>query len=486
MTDYDLIIIGGGAGGFAAANHTNQLEQETLLINDAGDLPLGGTCVNVGCIPSKTLLHQGEQYYYPRHSPFDSFSLDGTGSLSDAIEETNTMVDSFREQNYHNVVDKQDHVDLVDGHATFIDDHTVQVNGETYSADTILIATGASTNIPPIDGIETVDYLTNRSVLDLDDTPDSVIIIGGGPLGLEWGQIFHHFDIQVTVLEHNDQVLKQEDPLIAQELRTHLEDEGIQIQTAVEPVQVNQTSNEVTVTYDQNGETSTVTGDEVLLAPGIDPNTESLNLDTIGVDTDDRGFIQINDRMETAVPHIYAAGDVTGEYPLETVAAKQGNIAARNMLEDSTESGDSARSSEHDSSSSAGTEINYQEIPHAIFTSPQVASVGITEDKYMEEYDTCLCTTVQLDHVEKAAAIKDTRGIARMVLDHETEEVIGFHMVGPMAADIITTATYAIKNGMTIQEIRDTVHVFPTLSEVVKKAAQSFDANLDDMACCVE
>jgi len=396
------------------------------------------------------------------------------------------MVEAFREQNYWNVVDHQDYVDLVEGRATFTDEHTVQVNGDTYSADNFLIATGASTYEPPIDGIQDVDYLTNRSVLDLDYTPDSVVVIGGGPLGLEWGQIFHHFGTEVTILEHNDRVLKREDPLISQEIRTHLENEGIQIQIGVEPSQVEQTDDEVTITYEQDGETATVAGDELLLAPGIDPNTDDLNLDTIGVETNERGFIQINDRMETRVPHIYAAGDVTGEYPLETVAAKQGNIAARNMFEDSIESGDSARSSEPDGSSSAGREVNYREIPHAVFTSPQVAAVGITEQEYMEEYDTCLCSTVRLDQVEKAEAIKDTRGVARMVLDHETEEVLGFHMVGPMAADIVTTATYAVKNGMTIDEIRDTVHVFPTLSEVVKKAAQSFDADLDEMACCVE
>jgi mercuric reductase len=468
MTDYDLIIIGGGSGGFAAANRANQREKDTLLINDGDDLPLGGTCVNVGCVPSKVLLHQGEEYYYPRHSPFDSFSLDGEGSLTDAIDETNEMVEAFREQNYWNVVGNQEHVDLVEGRAVFVDDHTVEVDGETYSADNILIAAGASTYEPPIDGIADVDYLTNRSVLDLDYEPDAVVVIGGGPLGLEWGQIFHHFEADVTILEHNDRVLKGEDPLVSAEIKEHLENEGIRIRTGVEPRRVEENDGGVTVRYEQDGEEERVTGDELLLAPGIDPNADNLNLEAAGVETQGRGFVEINDRMETSVPHIYAAGDVTGEYPLETVAAKQGSIAVQNMFED------------------ADREMTYDDVPHAVFTSPQVASVGMTEEEYMDEYDTCRCTTVRLEQVEKAEAIKDTRGLIRMVLDHETEEVLGVHIVSPMAADIITTATYAVKNEMTIDEIRDTVHVFPTLSEMIKKAAQSFDADLDDMACCVE
>lgn len=468
MYDYDLIIVGGGSGGFAAANRANQLEKDTLLINDNDDLPLGGTCVNVGCVPSKVLLHQGEQYYRAKHSPFDSIQLDGSADLTTAIDETSRMVEQFREENYREVADRYDHVDVLDGHATFTDPHTVSVNGDEYTGEYVLIATGATTYEPPIDGIEDVDYLTNESVLDLDYDPESVVVIGGGPLGLEWGQIFHHFDADVTVLEHNDRVLRREDPLISSEIEKHLSDEGMTIHTRASVAQAASGSGTVTVTYQHNGEESTIKAEELLLATGITPNTNGLNLDRVGVDIDDRGFVQVDNRMQTSIEHIYAAGDVTGEMPLETVGAKQGSIAVRNMFE------------------SAEKRMTYDDVPHAVFTSPEVASVGMTEQEYLEEYDTCLCSTARLEHVEKAEAIKDTRGLIRMVLNHETKEVVGVHIVSPMAADIITTATYAVKNRMTVDEIRDTVHVFPTLSEMVKKVAQSFDHDLDDMACCVE
>ncbi len=468
MTDYDLIIIGGGAAAFAAANTANQLEKQTLMINDTEDLPLGGTCVNVGCMPSKTLLHQGEEYYYPEQSAFRAITLDGGAELVEAIEETNEMVEEFRSGNYEEVVGKQEYVSLIDGRARFTGNKTVDVNGETLSADNFLIATGASTFQPPIPELDDVEYLTNESVLELDYQPDTVVVIGGGPLGLEWGQIFHHFDTDVVVLERNDRFLPNEDPRISAEIEKHLSDEGMALYSAAETTHVREEGGKKIVEVEVDGAERVFEADELLLATGIVANTDDLNTGKAGVQTGERGFVEINGRMKTAQDHIYAAGDVTGELPLETVAAKQGNVAVRNMFK------------------GAEREINYQEVPHAVFTSPQVASVGVTEQEYMEEHGTCLCSTVRMDQVEKAAAIKDTRGIARMVLDHETEEVVGFHMVGPMAADIITTATYAVKNRMTIDEIRDTVHVFPTLSEVVKKAAQSFDANLDEMACCVE
>lgn len=468
MTDYDLVIIGGGSGAFAAANRANQSAQNTLLINDSNDLPLGGTCVNVGCVPSKVLLHQGKEYYYPQHSPFTAVNLDGDTDFLTALRETNDLVDAFREQNYQRVVDRQEHVDYIDGRARFINDHTVAVNGDEHSAEHILIATGASTNVPLIDGLGDVDYLTNESVLDLDYTPDSVVVLGGGPLGLEWGQIFHHFDVEVTVLQRADCVLPNEDPLISNELEQHLTAEGMTIHTDAEATHVEQTGNSVQITARIDGDEQAFTADELLLATGITPNTVDLNAKAAGVELDDHGFVQVNNRMETSVDHIYAAGDVTGEMPLETVAAKQGSIAVRNMFENEEK------------------DMSYDDVPHAVFTSPQIGSVGITEQEYMDEHGTCLCSTVRLEQVEKAEAIKDTRGLIRMVLDHETEEVVGVHIVSPMAADIITTATYGVKNGMTIDEIRDTVHVFPTLSEMVKKAAQSFKQDLDEMACCVE
>ncbi len=468
--EYDLIIMGGGAAAFAAANTANKLNKKTLMINDSKILPLGGTCVNVGCVPSKIMLHQGQEYYYPTHSKFKAIDVKGKADFIEALKETKEMVEGFRNKNYSKVIQKQEYVEFKEGKARFVDAHTVAVGNETYKGDNILIATGASTSVPPIDGMNEIDYLTNVNVFDLKKKPKSIIIFGGGAIAMEFSQIFNYFGIDVTVLQRSDRVLSKYDSFIGEELRKHLEAEGIKIYTGVTAKIVRKTKEGVEFEVDIKGkeDLKKIVAEKVMLGAGLTAHTKDIDVDKAGVELSENGFVKTNKYLQTSQKKIYAAGDVTGLMPLETVAAKQGNFAVRNMFEN------------------ANATINYEEIPSAIFTSPEVAVVGVGEEEYMKRYKTCLCRTVTIDHVEKAGIVKDNRGMIRMVLDHKTNRVIGVHIVAPMAADIITTATYAIKNKMTIDDIRDTVHVFPTMSEMIKKVAQSFTQSLDDMACCVE
>jgi mercuric reductase len=466
--EYDLVIIGGGAAAFAGANTANRLKKRTLLINYREILPLGGTCVNVGCVPSKIMLHQGEESYYPTRSRFGAIKVEGTSDFLEALRETHEMVRKFREKNYSNVIEKQQYVDFQEGKASFVDPHTVKVGNEEFRGKFILIATGASTYVPPIKGIEEIDYLTNVNIFNLKKTPKSVMILGGGPLGMEFSQIFHHFGIKVTVLQHAERIIPKFDPVLSEALQKYLEEEGIAIHTRANTTEVKKTEDGVTLTVEIDGKREVLSAERLMLATGLQPNTELLEVDRGGVEVTDRGFIRVDRYMRSSQRHIYAAGDVTGLMPLETTAAKGGNLAVLHMFENAKKT------------------IDYNVVPRAIFTSPEVATVGITEEEYRKKHQTCLCRTVPLDHVEKAAAIKDTRGLIRMVLDHKTKRILGIHIIGPMAADVITTATYAIKNRMTIDDIRDTVHVFPTVSEMIKKVAQSFEQDLDEMACCVE
>lgn len=465
---YDLIIIGGGAGAFAAANTANRLKKKTLLINYEKILPLGGTCVNVGCVPSKVMLHQGEEYYYPTRSQFRAIKVQGQADFLEALKETHEMVRNFRGKNYTRVIEKQEYVDFKAGFASFVDKNTLSVGNETFKGRNILIATGAETYMPPIKGIEEIEYITNVNIFSLKKKPGSVAIIGGGPLAMEFSQIFHHFGIKVTVLQRSERVLPKMDSMLGEELQKYLEQEGITIYTKANTKEVKKTTGGIKLTVEIDGEIKTLSAERLMLASGLQPHTKGMNTEKAGVTLNERGFVEVDKYFQTSPKNIYAVGDVTGLMPLETTAAKGGNLAVLNMFENAQKT------------------INYNEIPAAVFTSPEVAAVGITEEEFMKKYNTCLCRTVTLDHVEKALAIKDTRGLIRMVVDPKTKVVLGVHIIAPMAADIITTATYAIKNKMTIYDIRDTVHVFPTLSEMIKKAAQSFDQNLDDMACCVE
>jgi mercuric reductase len=467
MKEFDLIIIGGGAAAFAAANTSNKLKKSTLMINDKKILPLGGTCVTVGCVPSKIMLHQGEEYYYPTRSQFRAIKVKGKADFLEALKETHEMVSFFQKKNYAKVIEKQEYIDFQEGKATFVDSHTVKVGNKEFKGKFILIATGASTFIPPIKGIKDVEYLTNVNIFNLKKTPKSVIIIGAGALGMEFSQIFHHFGIKVTVLQRSEKIISKFDSMLGDELKKYLEDEGITIHTKADTKEIKKTNDGVTLTVDIDGKIKKISADQLMIATGLHPHT-TIGVEKAGVKLTKRGFVDVNKNFQSSQKNIFAAGDVNGFMPLETTAAKEGNFAVRNMFEKEKKS------------------IDYHQIPSAIFTSPEVAAVGMTEEEYMEKYNVCLCRTATLDHVEKAGAIKDTRGLIRMVVDPKTKVVLGVHIISPMAADIITTATYAIMNKMTIYDIRNIVHVFPTMSEMIKKVAQSFDQNLDEMACCVE
>ncbi|MBR9682373.1 MAG: FAD-dependent oxidoreductase, partial [Candidatus Aenigmarchaeota archaeon] len=232
MKEYDLIIIGGGAAAFAAANTANRLKKKTLMINDQKILPLGGTCVNVGCVPSKIMLHQGATSYYPQRSVFRGIKMKGETDFVEALKETREMASGFQESNYGKVIAKQEFIDFKEGHGKFKDSHTIIVGEEEFKGDKILIATGASTFIPPIKGIQNIDYLTNDKIFfELNEKPESIIILGGGAEAMEFSQIFHHFGIKVTVIQRSDRVLTKLDADIAKELQKHLEKEGITIHT---------------------------------------------------------------------------------------------------------------------------------------------------------------------------------------------------------------------------------------------------------------
>ncbi|RMD67963.1 FAD-dependent oxidoreductase, partial [Candidatus Pacearchaeota archaeon] len=439
---YDLIIIGGGAAAFAAANTANRLGKRTLMINDSKILPLGGTCVNVGCVPSKIMLRQGQEYFRAVNSPFRAIQLKGKVDFIEVLKETREMVKFYQEKNYGKVIARQENVEFKEGRAKFVSANEVEVNGERFYGEKILIATGASTFVPGVEGIDEVDYLTNVSVFNkLDEKPESVVIFGGGAIAMEFSQIFNHFGIKVIVLQRSERVLSRFDSFIGEEIRKYLEEESVEIHTGVSVKRVRNKGKGVELDVEIKGEGARkISGEKLMLAVGLQAHTKDIDAEKAGVELTERGFVKTNEYLQTSQENIYAAGDVTELKPLETVAAKHGNIAVLNMFKGEKK------------------KINYDEIPSAVFTSPEVASVGIGEEEYMRRYKTCLCRTISIEHVEKAGAIKDTSGKIRMVLNHETREIVGVHIVAPLAADVITTAVYAIRNKMTPEDVRDVVH----------------------------
>jgi mercuric reductase len=292
-------------------------------------------------------------------------------------------------------------------------------------------------------------------------------VIGAGPIGLELGQVFLRFGSRVTVLEMEDQVLPRFEPLVADELERALTDEGMAIHTSAKVTGVRVEGDRKVVTAEVQGETLDFACDEILVATGVRANTEDLGLEAAGVRVDARGFVETDEHMQTSAAGIYAAGDVAGHMFLETLAAKEGAVAAENGL--------------------AGTDrtINYEHIPSAVFTDPQVASVGITESEEMRRWNACSCRHVMVERIPKAQAVGDRYGLIQLVAHPETSVLVGAHMVGPMAADLIHEATLAVKFGLTVDDLIDTVHVFPTHSEGIKLAAQAYVRDISVMACCI-
>lgn len=460
----DLIIIGGGAAAFAAATKANDLGATALMVN-AG-LPLGGTCVNVGCVPSKHLLGIAEALMATRHSVFDSVrpsSPNSHFSVKAARLEKDALVSGLRERNYEQVLDSLEHVDSRQGRAYIAAPGRVEVDGETFEGGHILVATGSRASIPPIPGLADAGYLTNVEALQLDEAPRKLVVIGGGPLGLEFAQIFARFGSKVTVIEAMPHIVPRSEPEIAAVLQEALEGEGIDIRTGMRIEQVRPGAPKTIVCGPRTSEC--FEADAILVATGIRANTEGLGIANAGGRLTNAGFVETTNWYE-AGQGLWAAGDVTGRMPLETVAAKEGALAAANALEGRRDS------------------LDYDAVPWAVFTSPQLAGVGLTEAESMARTGFCNCRTVYYSQLPKAMAVKDTAGAVKLTIDRENR-IRGAYACGTNAAEIIHEATLAIRLGLTIQDIIDTVHVFPTYSEAIKLASQAFTRDVSVMTCCI-
>lgn len=429
---------------------------------------IGGTCVNVGCVPSKNLLVAGEVYHYGNHN-FDTIRM-GSRSLDfrGTIRKKDSLVRMLRTQKYLEVVKNLPNVTYYNDKASFVSDQEVTVGGKILNAKKFVIATGASSQIPKIDGIEGVGYLTNEEALSLGRRPKSMIVVGGGPLGVEFAQMYNHFGTKVTLLQRRGRILPREEPEISHALRTYLEGEGIEIHTDANLKRVNKKGRYKIAEVQVGEKSKAFRAEEILFAAGRRPHTSELNLDAAGVKADESGFVIVDEEMRTSNPDVYAAGDVCGEPMLETSAAKEGAVAAENALR------------------GVHKKIDYDSVPHAVFTYPQVASVGLTDQRANELGYKCSCRTLYFDSVPKALITNDTRGLIKMVADSETKRILGLHILSPYAADIIHAGVLAVRGKLTIDDIIDTVFNFPTLSESIKLAAQMFYKDVTKLSCCTE
>lgn len=465
MKEYDLVILGAGSAAFAAAINASELGKKFAMIENE---TIGGTCVNVGCVPSKNLLHVGDVYYYSKKRRFRGIKTgESYIEFSEVIKQKDEVVQSLRKSKYVDVLENLPGASFMKGKGVFISRNEVKVNNEVLKAEKFLIATGSSPRIIKLKGIDKIDYLTNVEVLNLKQLPESMIIVGGRALALEFAQMYAHFGTKVTILQRSSRILPRDEPEISEELTRCLKDEGIDIHTDVKMKEFDKKNGMKIVKCKTKGKEEAFEAEQILMATGRKPNTEDIELDKAGVETE-RGFIKINEYLQTTNPNIYAACDCASQIMLETLAAKMGNFAVRNAFEN------------------AKLVINYKEIPSVVFTNPQVARVGYTEKEYSAKTQACACRTLSMSLVPKAHIINDKRGVIKMVIDPKTLKIVGVHVVSPMAAEMIHEATLAVKFGLTIDDVIDTVHVFPTMSEAIKLVAQSFRKDVSKLSCCVE
>ncbi|RLE21774.1 MAG: mercury(II) reductase, partial [Acidobacteria bacterium] len=386
-----LIIIGGGSAAFSATIKANELGAAVTMIN-AG-LPIGGTCVNVGCIPSKALIRAAEQVHHSNNHEFRGIQTSGhVADFKALMDQKQELVQELRQAKYVDVVSDMEDFTLMEGHASFKDASTVSVNGQNIHGDAVLIATGATTFVPIIPGLRESGFLTNETLFELDTLPDSLIVLGGRYVALEVAQMFARFGTRVTVLQRSSRILPTETLDITDTLTAFLENEGIEIVTGVSLISVLRDGYRVSIQAEENGKQREFTAGQLLLATGRKPNTDGLGLSSIGVETDAIGAVQVDESLSTGVPGVFAAGDVIGKRMFVYTAAAEGALAAKNALTGSE------------------TPLDASLLPWVIFTDPQLAGVGMDEEEAVAAGLTPDVSILPMSHVPRALAARDTRG----------------------------------------------------------------------------
>lgn len=467
MKAFDLVIIGGGAGAFSAAIRANELNAKTVMINVG--LPLGGTCVNVGCVPSKRLLRAGEILHLAQNHETPGIELAVKKfDFRTLIEDELNLVSRMQQEKYAKVLAGLEGVTLLEGYAKFISDTEVRVNGETLSAKKIMIATGSKATAPPIEGIEETGYITHIEALKLRQLPPELIIIGAGPVSIEFAQMYSRFGSNVTIVKRSPGILRFAEPILTKRLAEILKDEGIDIITATAFRYARRENGKKVLAISVEGQGREITGDEILLAAGKAPNTKDLGLEDAGVEVDEKLAIVVNEIFQTSRPHIYAVGDVTNQpVRLEPTAGREGTLAAGNALNGSRDI------------------IDYDTVPFTVFTDPQLAGVGLMEADQMQRMGTCNCRTVSFESVPRAILMNRTEGLINMTVHPSTEEIMGVHILAPEAGELIAEAMMLVKNKNTVDDVINSLPIFPTLAESLKIVALSFKKDITSLSCCV-
>lgn len=461
--EFDLLVIGTGAAGMAAAIRGAELGRRVAIVEDG---TVGGTCVNVGCIPSKNLLAVAEAYHDAREGIPGVAACDPAVSWPHIMKHKGELVESLRRSKYLDVLASYPEVTLLRGRARFSGNGGVEVDGAAQRASNVVIATGTTPWVPPIPGLDGVDVLTSTTVMELDQLPESVIVLGASAVGLELGQVLGRLGVRVTILELLPRILAGEDADAADHLRRQLEEEGLEIVTGVQVGRAEASERRVALYASVSGRERKFEADRLLAATGRRASTRELRLDAVGVELDPEGFVRVDACMRTSNPQVFAAGDITGGPGFVYVAAAGGRVAADNAV------GGGDRT------------LDLRAVPRVTFTSPQVAAVGLGPAEAREQGLDIEVSRLGLEHVPRALVEHRTGGWIQVVAERESGRIVGVQAVGPNAAELLGEATLVVRLGLTIEQVTETLHPYLTWVEGLKLAVQAFRMDVSKLSCC--
>jgi|SRR3989344_3049138 len=451
MKSFDLIVIGSGAGLDVAAGAAEQ----GLKVAIVEEGPMGGTCLNRGCIPSKIVITSAEvAETIHRASEFGLRASLNKVQFKQVTDRASTMVDADAGSIEKNVRADKSPV-LFKGRGKFIGKYLLEVNGEKIKGKKIVIAAGARPVIPPIPGLDTVPHMTSTEALRQTVLPQSLIIIGGGYIGVELGFFYAELGTKVTIVQRNKLLVPREDQEVA-DLITSLWKKKYNVLTNADVVKVEKQGKKIEVTVKIGNALTKIRAEKLLVATGVKPNSDTLQLEKTGVRADKKGFITVNKFMETNIKNIYALGDIAGVYMFRHSANLEAEYVLNNIL-------------------GRKKPVDYYPMPHAIFTSPQIAGVGLTEQEAQEQKKNYVVSKYYYHQTAKGFALAEEHGFVKLIVDKKSKEILGCHIIGPEASVLLHEVCVAMKAGKNkaLDLLRDTVHVHPALNEVVQRAALS-------------
>jgi len=456
MAKYDMAIIGGGSGGLTAARVATALGANVLLVDKER---LGGDCLNYGCVPSKSLIHVARIVQKARESA--SLGL-MTTNLSVNMAKVSEYVQGVIGRVAEGEKVYTEGVTVKFGQITFKSATELVLNGEIFTSRNTLIATGSRPVMPRVEGLEEVGYLTNESVFDLMNLPSSIVIVGGGPVGVELSQAFERLGAKVTIIQEQERILPREDPEVSEAVARVLSSEGIDIVTNARFVKAGRSGNKKVVTARQGDQLLNFEADEIVLAVGRQPNIEGLNLEAAGIKYDKNG-IKVDDYLQTSASNILAIGDVIGGYLFTHVAVYQAGVAVRNALVPVGKK-----------------KVDYRVVPWCTFTDPEAARVGLTPEDAEKQYKQVRIVKFPWAEIDRAQAENETTGFIKLVLAGKKDEIVGAHMVGARAGEMLGEIALAMQHNLTLNDILGTIHVYPTMNTGIQQAV--FEAYLEGAA----